>query len=76
MERPELKLEDAYYIVKSKMETQKAMEAQQVAQQQRSTRREALTKTSTGKAATPMGTPKFRNAWDAYQFHKAQAAKK
>lgn len=76
MERPELKLEDAYYIVKSKMETQKAVEAQAVAQQQRSTRKEALNKTSTGKAATPAGTPKFRDAWKAYNYHKSRAANK
>ena len=43
---------------------------------QRSSRRETLRKTSTGKSVTPSGTPKFRDAWEAYQYHKSQTAKK
>ena len=76
MERPELKLEDAYYIVKAKVEATKAQQIQQEAAAVRSSRKETLTKTSTGTASNPSGTPKFRDAWEAFQYHKAQAAKK
>ena len=75
-ERPELKLEDAFYIVKSKVDAQKLkVEREQVAKQ-KSTRRETLRKTSGGKSVTPTGTPKYRDAWEAYQYHKALQSKK
>ena len=75
-ERPELRLEDAYYIVKAKVDAEKLkVERAQVAKQ-KSTRRETLRKTSGGKSVSPSGTPKFRSAWEAYQYHKAQKAKK
>ena len=75
-ERPELRLEDAFYIVKSKVDSQKLkVEREQVAKQ-RSTRRETLRKTSGGKSVTPTGTPKYRDAWEAYQYHKALNSKK
>lgn len=76
MERPELKLEDAYYIVKSKLATERALQAEQEALRQRTERRSTLSKTSTGKATTPSGTPKFRDAWEAYQYHKSLQDKK
>ena len=74
--RPELTLEDAFYIVKAKVETQKAKEEREQMSRQRSSRRETLRKTSNGKSVTPSGTPKFRDAWEAYQYHKSQTAKK
>ena len=75
-ERPELKLEDAFYIVKSKVDAEKLkIEREQVAKQ-KSTRRETLRKTSGGKSVTPTGTPKYRDAWEAYQYHKALLSKK
>ena len=75
-ERPELKLEDAFYIVKSKVDAQKLkVEREQVAKQ-KSTRRETLRKTSGGKSVTPTGTPKYRDTWEAYQYHKALQSKK
>jgi hypothetical protein len=75
-ERPELKLEDAFYIVKAKVESAKAKAERAAMEQQRSSRRKTLRKTSSGKSVTPSGTPKFKNAWDAYQYHKSRAAKK
>ena len=69
-ERPELKLEDAYYIVKSKLDVQRAAEAAQLNQQRKQNRKETFKSTSTGKSVTPSGTPKFRDAWEAYQYHK------
>lgn len=75
-ERPELKLEDAFYIVKSKVDAQKLkVEREQVAKQ-RSSRRETLRKTSGGKSVTPKGTPQFRDAWEAFQYHKSLNSKK
>jgi hypothetical protein len=75
-ERPELRLEDAFYIVKSKVDSQKLkVEREQVAKQ-RSTRRETFRQTSGGKSVTPKGTPQFRDAWQAFQYHKALNSKK
>lgn len=75
-DRPELKLEDAFYIVKAKVEAAKAKEEREQMAQQKSVRRKALRKTSTGKAVSPSGVPRFKNAWEAYQYHKSQQSKK
>jgi hypothetical protein len=75
-ERPELRLEDAFYIVKAKVDAEKLKTERAQLEQQKSTRRETLRKTSSGKSVTPSGTPKFRSAWEAYQYHKSQQAKK
>jgi hypothetical protein len=75
MERPELKLEDAFFIVKSKIDTSKSREAAKATAAQTASRREALQKTSNGSATTPSGSPKFRDAWDAYNYHKSQGMK-
>jgi len=74
--RPELKLEDAFYIVKAKVDAGKIAKERKELEQQRTSRRETLRKTSTGKSVSPSGTPKFRDAWSAYQYHKSQSAKK
>jgi len=66
MERPELKLEDAYYMVKGQV-------VQTQAQAQKATQKATLLKTSTGTAVRGGEAPKFKNAWDAYQWHKANA---
>lgn len=73
--RPELKLEDAFYICKAKMDQSKLIKLQQEAAQRKSEQREAWRKTSNGAAAKPKGTPKFRNAWEAFQFHKQNGVK-
>jgi hypothetical protein len=75
MERPELKLEDAFFIVKSKIDSAKSREAAKVVAAQTQGRREALQKTSNGSATVPKGSPKFRDAWEAFQYHKAQGTK-
>ena len=74
--RPELKLEDAFYIVKAKVEAAKAKAEREELAKQKSVRRKALKKTSTGKAVSPSGVPRFKNAWEAYQYHKLQQVKK
>jgi hypothetical protein len=71
MERPELKLEDAFYIVKAKVDAQKLKSEREAMAQQKSSRRDSFAKTSTGKNTNPSGTPKFKNAWEAYQYHKS-----
>jgi hypothetical protein len=75
-ERPELKLEDAFYIVKAKVDAQKLKAEREQVAKQKSQRRQTLRKTSSGKSVTPSGTPKFRDAWEAYQYHKSLNSKK
>jgi len=75
-DRPELRLEDAFYIVKAKVDAQKLKTEREEVAKQKSTRRKTLRKTSGGKSVTPSGTPKFRSAWEAYQYHKSLQAKK
>ena len=68
MDRPELKLEDAYFIVKGQVSRQQS-EAVRTAQ------RETLKKTSTGNAVRNAAPPKFKDAWSAYQWHKTNGGK-
>lgn len=68
MERPELKLEDAYYIVKGQLTRQQSDAVKQA-------QRDTLKKTSTGNAVRNSTPPKFKSAWDAYQYHKANGTK-
>jgi len=68
MERPELKLEDAYFIVKGQVSRQQADASKAV-------QRETLKKTSTGTAVRNGETPKFKDAWTAYQYHKANGGR-
>jgi Skp family chaperone for outer membrane proteins len=68
MERPELKLEDAYFIVKGQVSRQQTDAAKQI-------QRETLKKTSTGTAVRNGEPPKFKDAWSAYQYHKANGGR-
>jgi len=74
-DRPELRLEDAYFIVKAKVDSEKATSERAELEAQRSRRKQAFGKTSSGTASKPAGTPKFKNAWESYQWHKAQQSK-
>jgi hypothetical protein len=71
MERPELKLEDAFYIVKAKVNASKLAEEKAQMAQIKGDRRDAFAKTHTGTASNPSGTPKFKDAWEAFQYHKS-----
>jgi Skp family chaperone for outer membrane proteins len=71
MERPELKLEDAYYLVKGQKSIEQSAQEKQVRQVQK----EVLKKTSTGNAVRNAQPPKFKSAWEAYQYHKANGTK-
>lgn len=68
MERPELKLEDAYFIVKGQLTRQQSDAVKQA-------QRDTLKKTSTGNAVRNAAPPKFKSAWEAYQYHKANGMK-
>ena len=73
--RPELKLEDAFYITKAKLgavevERQKNQMAERKQQQ-----RDTIKRSGTGSRNAPKGTPKFKSAWEAFQYHKAQGLK-
>jgi len=68
MERPELKLEDAYFIVKGQISRQQTEATRQV-------QRDTLKKTSTGTAVRNAAPPKFKDAWSAYQWHKTNGGK-
>lgn len=70
IERPELKLEDAYYIVKAKVDSELASQEREALAQQRSNRKEVFSKTSTGRNSAPKVPPKTRDAWELYQWHK------
>jgi hypothetical protein len=69
-DRPELRLEDAYFIVKAKVDSEKATSERAELEAQRSRRKQAFSKTSSGTASKPAGTPKFKNAWEAFQYHR------
>ncbi len=70
MERPELRLEDAYFIVKAKVDNQRLTEEREEMSRRKTTRKEAFAKTSTGRNSAPTMPPKTRDAWELYQWHK------
>lgn len=70
MDRPELKLEDAYFLVKAKVDATKAQQEREAMAQQKNSRKEIYSKTSTGSANSTAAPPKFKNAWEAFQWHK------
>jgi hypothetical protein len=74
-ERPELKLEDAFYIVKAKVETEKLKAQRTQLQVQKQQRAQTLQKTSSGTTQNPSGTPKFRDAYEAFLWHQSKVSK-
>jgi uncharacterized protein (DUF2249 family) len=72
-ERPELKLEDAFYIVKAKVDSEKLKVERQRLSEQKSAHKATAQKSAGGSTVTPKGTPKFNNAYDAYLYHKSIA---
>lgn len=69
MSRPELGLEDAYFIVKGQVSKQQSEAVRQA-------QRDTLKKTSTGNAVRNAQPPKFKDAWSAYQWHKVNGTTK
>lgn len=70
--RPELKMEDAFYIVKAKIGASQVQVEKDEMAARKASRREAVRKSSTGSKSSPSGTPKFKNALEAFKWHKAQ----
>ena len=75
-QREELRLEDAYWIVRGRIDSEKAAKIKAEQTAAKKSRRRTLNKTSTGSSTAPKGTPKFRSAVEAYQWHKAQQERK
>jgi hypothetical protein len=71
-DRPELKLEDAFYIVKAQIDGEKLKVEKAKIAANKSARRETAVKSTSGTKASPSGTPQFRSAIEAYNYHKAQ----
>lgn len=74
-ERPELKLEDAFYIVKAKIDSQKLSEERLKVSNQKAARKDIALKSSVGSRTAVSETPKFRSAIEAYNWHKANGMK-
>ena len=68
--RPELKLEDAYYLVRGRLQEARLAQLEKTKTEQRHASRSTLRKTSTGRNVGATKAPKFTNAWEAYQYHK------
>ena len=75
IDRPELKLEDAYYLVKGQQASTAAGQAQIASANARQAAKDTLMKTSTGNAVRNGEAPKFKDAWSAYNYHKANGMK-
>ena len=75
LDRPNLSLEDAYYITKAQMTTEENSRLTERMKAKRQASRQALSKTSTGRNVNTSQVPKFKDAWSAYQYHKSQTDK-
>lgn len=65
--REDLKLEDAYYMVKGQKAAQYAAQEREAAK----SRVSAVSKTSTGQNINGVTVPKFKDSWEAYEYFKA-----
>jgi hypothetical protein len=70
--RPELKLEDAFYIVKAKVDSAKLADERAAIDASKRLRKDVALKSSVGSRTAVSATPKFKNAIEAYNWHKAQ----
>lgn len=73
--RPELKLEDAFYIVKAKIESGKSAAEREALAQKRARQKETALLSSRGTKSSPQGIPQFKSAIEAYNYHKNKIAK-
>jgi hypothetical protein len=74
-DRSELKLEDAYFITKAKLDRSKLQELETENRLQRDKNKQAWEKTSNGSNVGKTSSPQFRDAWESYQYHKANGIK-
>jgi len=75
LDRPNLSLEDAYFITKAQMTTEENERLTERMKAKRQASRQALAATSTGRNVNTSKVPKFKDAWAAYQYHKSQTDK-
>jgi len=74
-QRPELKLEDAFYIVKAKIGSQAVDAEKAKIAEAKAARRDTALKSSVGSRTAVAAAPKFKNAMEAYNWHKANGMK-
>jgi len=70
-----ISLENAYYIVKAKFNESAAQVQAKAEREAKEERRSTLKRTSTGSNSNAKGTPRFKSAWEALQYHKSQGIK-
>lgn len=70
--RPELKLEDAFYIVKAKIDSQKSAAERAELADRKARQKETVLKSSKGTKAQTASTPQFKTAVEAYNWHKSR----
>ena len=73
--RPELKLEDAFYIVKAKLGSQALDVERSKIAEAKAARKDTALKSSVGSRTAVAAAPKFKNAMEAYNWHKANGMK-
>jgi hypothetical protein len=76
MQRAELSLEDAYYIVKAKVDGEKLSQIKAQENSKKQSQRDAFNKTSSGAKVDSVKPGKKLSAWDHYQLLKSQQGKK
>ena len=70
---PDMKLETAYWAARGRVHANREQTAREQSNAQRAAARQTLSATSTGKAINGnTRAPKFRSAWQAYQWHQQQ----
>lgn len=70
--RPELKLEDAFYIVKAKIDSKKSTAERAELADRKARQKETVLKSSKGTKAQTASTPQFKSAVEAYNWHKSR----
>jgi hypothetical protein len=70
--RPELKLEDAFYIVKAKIDSQKSATERAELADRKARQKETVLKSSKGTKAQTASVPQFKSAVEAYNWHKSR----
>lgn len=73
--RPELKMEDAFYIVKSKIGATRLQEERAELAERKARQKEMAMLSARGTRTRPQGQPKFKSAVEAYKWHKSQMSR-
>jgi len=73
--RPELKMEDAFYIVKSKIGATRLQQERAELAERKARQKEMAMLSARGTRTRPQGQPKFSSAIEAYKWHKSQISR-